>query len=84
MARGEPARHIGVGESGVLCGSNSWAAITRAADCSRCNARMDAVLGLLLDVAEGKAGRGEAAALCRRIGVSRADEAVTGGESTTE
>lgn len=53
MSRREPASHI-LAAGRPLCGSNSFAALYRTADCQRCNVRMDDVLEVLLDAAEGK------------------------------
>jgi hypothetical protein len=47
--------HIPLG-NGTLCGSNSFAAIHRVADCARCVQRLHKVLDILLDVATDQPG----------------------------
>lgn len=72
MQRSEPRTHAPLGRcGGTVCGSRSMAAAWRCADCDRCLARLDNIMGLLLDASEGKDVQRKAAKLVEQMGITR-------------
>jgi hypothetical protein len=51
MSQNHPKRHVDT-PAGVLCGSRSFAASMRVANCGKCNARIEEMLTLLRAVKE--------------------------------
>lgn len=74
-ARSKPKTHAPLGNVGeTICGSNSVFAIWRCADCGKCANRLDAILELLMDAAEGVDIQNKARKLVDKLRIKRNDE----------
>lgn len=65
--------HAACGD-GTLCGSNSLTACVNSSTCVRCNNRMDKILALLLDAADGQDVKARAARMVADLRVERNPE----------